>query len=82
MDELFTSSRLEVLVPEQRVHLDALDTGSPRWWSNLSTMPQRKQAFFGEHVLKWMLCTIRQLKHKVLWNRRKIVPLDVREATQ
>lgn len=50
MDDLFRSTRLEVLVPEQRVHLDVLDTGSPRWWSNLSTMPQRKQAFFGERV--------------------------------
>lgn len=48
MEELFTASRLEVLVPEERVRLDSLDTTSPTWWSQLSTKPQRKLAFFGE----------------------------------
>lgn len=49
MADLFTECRLEVLVPDERVQLDTLDTDNPHWWSELRSRPERKLAFFGRN---------------------------------
>lgn len=47
-EQVFNASRLEILVPDERIDISTLDTGSRDWFRTLISHPQRQLAFFGE----------------------------------
>ncbi|KAF8331307.1 uncharacterized protein EI90DRAFT_3123467 [Cantharellus anzutake] len=46
----FQDSRIEILVPSERLRPISIDTSSSTWWADLHRVPQRTFAFFDEKL--------------------------------